>query len=173
MDDLSQLPGEPIPKELYSEYEERPFRTCTRCGETLADFVEGFQIAKVFKNNEAVFEYALCSHCHIDMIEEFSAESRQTLEDYYAKNMTPGLGAHQCGICLLERNELPQNEFSLGAACVGNKLIEAFMICSTCVEKSNLLVSKKTQGIWNDFIDSNFPGVPENSLPCPTGISIF
>jgi len=27
---------EPIPRILYSFYEERPFRTCTRCGESLA-----------------------------------------------------------------------------------------------------------------------------------------
>ncbi|MCH2059702.1 MAG: hypothetical protein MK183_03660 [Verrucomicrobiales bacterium] len=173
MDDLSHFPSDPIPEEFYSEYEERPFLTCTRCGETLCDFTEGFQIAKVFRRSEVVFEYALCAPCHIGMIDEFSIESRKALEDYYKSNMTPGLGAQQCGICLLERESLPVNEFSLGAACLGSQMLEAFMICSPCMEKSNLLVSKKTQGIWNDFIDNNFPGVPDNAMPCPTGISIF
>jgi hypothetical protein len=173
MDDLSSFTSQPIPEEFYSEYEERPFLTCTRCGETLSDFTEGFQIAKVFKREEVVFEYALCAPCHMGMIEEFSIESRTALEEYYSAKMTPGLGAGQCGICQLHRKELSVEEFSLGAACHGNQMIEAFMICSPCMETSNLLVSKKTQGIWNDFVDMNFPGVPADSMPCPTGVSIF
>ncbi|MCP4847992.1 MAG: hypothetical protein GY899_08615 [Verrucomicrobiaceae bacterium] len=173
MDDLNEYTPQPIPEEFHSEYEERPFLTCTRCGETLSDFPEGFQIAKVFRREEVVFEYAICSPCHTSMIDEFSMASRQTLEDYYNANMTPGLGAGSCGICQLPRKDLPQNEFSLGAACVGSQLLEAFMICSSCMEVSNLLVSKQTQGIWNDFIDTNFPGVPEDSMPCPTNVGLF
>ena len=173
MEDLDDINPQPIPEELYSEYEERPFLTCTRCGEKLSDFSDGFQIAKVFKRGEVVFEYALCAPCHMGMIDEFSLESRQALEDYYAQNMNPGLGSGHCGICSNARNDLPEPEFALGATCVGNDLLETFMICSPCMEKSNLLVSKKTQGIWNDFIDRNFPGVPADSLPCPTKVSIF
>ena len=173
MDDLNELTSKPIPEEFYSEYEERPFLTCTRCGEKLSDFTDGFQIAKVFKRDEVVFEYALCSPCHMAMIDEFSMESRQALEDYYSANMTSGLGAGHCGICQLQRKDLPQVEFSLGAACLGSQLLEAFMICSPCMEVSNLLVSKKTQDIWNDFIDTNFPGVPADSMPCPTSVSLF
>ena len=173
MDDLTQFPSQPIPEELYSEYEERPFLTCTRCGEKLSDFTDGFQIAKVFKRDEVVFEYALCAPCHMGMINEFSMASKQALEEYYSANMIPDLGAGHCGICELPRKDLPLNEFSLGAACLGSQLLETFMICSSCMEASNLLVSKKTQGIWNDFIDMNFPGVPADSKPCPTSVGLF
>ena len=164
---------EPIPREFYSEYEERPFRSCTRCGETLADFVEGYQVAKIYRRGEVVFEYALCGPCHTGLVEEFSEESRQTLEAYYAENMTPGLGAETCGICEKTREELGEPEFALGGACHGSSLIEAFMICAGCMEKTNALVSKKTQGIWGDFINDNFPGVPADFLPDPAGIPVF
>lgn len=173
MENSDHITPHPIPEELYSEYEERPFLTCTRCGETLSDFNDGFQIAKVFKRSEVIFEYALCSPCHTGMIHEFSMESRQALENYYAQNMKSGLGSEHCGICRTTRNQLPEPEFIVGAACLGSDLLESFMICSPCMEKSDLLVSRKTQGIWNDFIDRNFPGVPADALPCPTNISIF
>lgn len=163
----------PIPKEFYSEYEERPFRTCTRCGESLADFLEGYQVAKIVRRGEVVFEYALCGPCHKGLVNEFSEESRRTLEAYYAENMTPGLGANTCGICGRDRSELADPEFALGGACHGDCLIEAFMICAACMEKTNALISKKTQGIWGDFINDNFPGVPADFVPDPAGIPIF
>ena len=171
-DPRSEFP-EPIPGELHSEYEERPFLTCTRCGETLKDFAEGYQIAKVFKADEVIFEYALCGPCHSGLVEDFSDESRRVLEDFYAENMTPGLGAEVCGICEHTREELVEPEFALGAAYQSDSLLEAFMICSACLERTNGLISKKTQGIWGDFIDDNFPGVPADALPEPTSVPFF
>ena len=76
MDDFISKRPEKIPFELYSEYEDRPFHTCTRCGETLMDFDEGYHVAKIVKNGEAIFEYALCFSCHSGMISEFSSESQ-------------------------------------------------------------------------------------------------
>ena len=60
----------PIPEEMYSEYESRPFKTCTRCGETLFDFREGFRISKVYRKGEVLFEYALCAPCFLGILEE-------------------------------------------------------------------------------------------------------
>lgn len=163
----------PIPEELHSEYEERAFKSCTRCGETLEDFDDGFQIAKVFRGGEAVFEYALCAPCHTGLVDDFSVESRKTLEQFYRENMKPGLGAQVCGICATARTDLSQPEFALGAACRGSYLLEAFMVCSDCMEKTNALVSKETQDKWGDFIDDNFPGVPADALPDPAGVPFF
>ena len=103
MDDFISKRPEKIPFELYSEYEDRPFHTCTRCGETLMDYDEGYQIAKIFKNGEAIFEYALCFSCHSEMISEFSSESRQALEDFYRENMNPNVG------CLLYTSPSPRD----------------------------------------------------------------
>lgn len=173
MADFDDLTPQPIPKELHSEYEERPFRTCTRCGETLCDFAEGYQIAKVFRRGEVVFEYALCAPCHTGLVDEFSDESRQALEKFYTESMTAGLGPHTCAICRCERADLAEPEFTLGAVCHGSELLESLMICATCAEKSNAFISAKTQKIFDDFINDNFPGVPADALPSPTQVTFF
>ena len=166
-------PTRPIPEEFYSAYEDRPFRSCTRCGESLTDFREGYQVAKVMKGGEAIFEYALCGPCHLGLLEEFSEESRKALESFYSKNMTPGLGADICGLCQKPKDELQGEEYALGAACLGEGMLEAFMVCAPCLERANALVSKKTQGIWDQFIEDNFPGVAADCLPGAIGVALF
>ncbi len=173
MADSHDLTPQPIPTELHSDYEERPFRICTRCGETLCDFVEGYQIAKVFRRGEVVFEYALCAPCHTGLVDEFSDESRQTLEKFYHENITIGLGSEACAICRCGRADLAEPEFTLGAVCHGTELLESLMICGACAEKSGSFISKKTQEVFGDFINDNFPGVPADALPSPTPITYF
>src|SRR5688572_17890380 len=60
---MSDFPTE-IPAEFHSEYEGRPFQSCTRCGEMLSEIAEGYQIFKLFRRGEAIYEYALCHPCH-------------------------------------------------------------------------------------------------------------
>ena len=173
MDDFTSKRPEKIPFELYSEYEERPFHTCTRCGETLLDYSEGYHVAKIIKNGEAVFEYALCFTCHSGMVAEFSSESRQALENFYLENMNPSLGLDGCGLCSMERLKFEDKEYSIGAMCQGKNMIDGFIICSSCMEKTNSLISSKTQGVWEDFINENFPGVPANALPSPGKLGVL
>ncbi len=173
MDPSDLASPRPIPEELHSEYEERPFLTCTRCGESLREFEEGYQVAKVFKRGEVIFEYALCAPCHSGIVDEFSSESRRALEDFFTENMTSGLGAGVCGICNRGRADLSEPEYTLGAVCLGSDLLESLMICSECTERSNAFISKKTQGIYGDFINDNFPGVPADALPDPTRVPIL
>lgn len=164
---------DPIPEELYSDYEDRPFHTCTRCGETLADFPEGYQVAKVIKRGETVFEYAICAHCHNGMIDEFSEETKQALERFYSDNMTTGLGLHTCGVCGIDREDQTVDEFTIAAMCRALDMMDALMLCSDCTDRTNELISQKTRDVWRRFVDENFPGVPANSMPSPTRIPVF
>ncbi len=173
MEPLPPHEPNPIPEELHSEYEERPFRICTRCGETLSDFDEGYQIAKVFKQGEAIFEYALCGPCHSSMVDEFSSETREAMEQFYAEHLTSGLGLSSCAICGIDRSLAPGNEFTLAAVCHHNEMVESLMICFECMEKSNALVSEQTRDVWRRFIDDNFPGVPADAVPDPSGIPVL
>ena len=105
MDESNNLPSENIPEELHSEYEERPFRNCTRCGETLLDYENGYHVAKIFKSSETIFEYALCFSCHAGLISEFSEDSKRSLGEYYSERMKLGLGLFGCGLCGLPKIE--------------------------------------------------------------------
>ncbi|MGI9243478.1 MAG: hypothetical protein ACR2RV_21945 [Verrucomicrobiales bacterium] len=166
-------PAEPIPEELHSEYEERPFKLCTRCGETLVDFEEGFQIAKIFRSGEAVFEYALCLPCHSAMQDEFSDETKQAMERFFSENAKIHLGIRTCAICETGRDALEKDEYALTGICGGELMVQGVMFCAPCIEQTNELVSKKTRDVWSDFIDENFPGVPADALPDPVEVPMF
>lgn len=159
----------PIPKELYSEYEERPFRCCTRCGESLADFEEGYKISKVVKNGETIFEYALCFHCLEGIMEDSSEESRERLMRFQMERMREGVsGMEDCALCDNTRKSMKKPEFALEAGCQGLGVLEIRMICMPCMEEMSELVSKKTRDSWSRFVEENFPGVPVDFAPSPT-----
>jgi len=160
-------PPQPIPRELYSEYEERPFRTCTRCGEGLADFEGGFQISKAFKNGECVFEYALCDHCRMAMMEEFSQESKQRLGNYQNDHMILDRGLDVCAVCGTSRLDKPMRDYVMTGVCDQNNLVHSLLMCGKCGDGVQELISKPTRDVWRGFVDENFPGPPSDALPEP------
>ncbi|MEM0896552.1 MAG: hypothetical protein AAGJ79_06665 [Verrucomicrobiota bacterium] len=165
---------QPIPEILHSEYLEAPFRVCTRCGESLGDFDDGYQIVKTYKAGEVIMEYALCGPCAMSLLDEYSEETRQNMERFFAENYVRGLGLGKCGLCQDEEKLEGRraNEFALVGACLGHEMFDSMRACSVCMEKTNELVSKKTRDVWRDFIDNNFPGVPESFAPEPVGIFV-
>jgi hypothetical protein len=171
--DIHKPTDDDIPADLHSDYEERAFVSCTRCGETLADFEEGYQLSKVYRAGETILEYALCYPCIAKMAEEFSEESRKAMDRFYSDHLTTGLGLGSCAVCGLDRSLAPNHEFSLGGICRGHHLMEGIMLCGPCVERANEVISKKTRDVWRRFIDENFPGVPADALPSPTRVPVF
>lgn len=161
-------PDHLVPREFFSEYEGRPFHNCTRCGETLADFEDGYQVGKIVKRSETILEYALCHHCHTKMMEEVSEESRQSIDKFQSDNLHEKLGRNFCAVCCIAQDEIPNQEYSLVGIFESLALIESVMICGGCTETMNELLSEKTRGVWGDFINDNFPGIPAESLPDPS-----
>ena len=160
----------PIPRVLFSEYEDRPFKICTRCGESLAHFKEGYRISKVFKAAETIFEYALCVPCLQNMAEESSAESRDALFDFQFSRLRDVKGYHECAYC--DRPEAPTTEgnpqeYGLAAICMGEQMAEVNRICSLCMDEMGELVSEETRSGWDRFVEENFPGVPVDFEPFP------
>src|SRR5688572_28977540 len=92
-------PSPDIPPEFHSEYEDRPFQSCTRCGEMLSAIAEGYQIFKLYRRGEPIYEYALCSPCHAGVVREFSAESRVRLEEFHRQRVSLNLGRWKCAVC--------------------------------------------------------------------------
>ena len=160
--------AQPIPRELYSEYEERAFQHCTRCGESLDDFASGYQVSKAFKNGECVFEYALCDHCRTTMMEEFSHESKQRLAAFQNEQVDLDRGLTHCAVCGTSRDEGPMKEFVLSGMCEGDLLTHGLLMCGDCGDGVQQLISEQTRDTWRRFVNDNFPGPPPgDALPVP------
>jgi len=167
-------PDTEVPKELHSEYEGRPFQSCTRCGETLADFEDGYQISKIYRAGECVMEYAICTPCHSAMVADYSEDSREKMEKFQDENVQIGLGLNTCAVCNTARDDSnPLTEYGLGAICVGSVLAHDMMVCGVCSERMQALISKETRDSRDRFIGENFPCAPNESMPEPSGVPMF
>jgi hypothetical protein len=157
-----------IPEILHSFYEDRPFVSCTRCGESLAHFEEGFRISKNFKRGEVLIEYALCMPCLMGMLDEASDESKQNMAEFQAKHHREGItGFEECALCPRTRSEARNDEFGLVGVCHHEAMVDSAMICSECMEAMNGVLSEETRRTWDRFREENFPGVPADFEPYP------
>jgi hypothetical protein len=159
--------GEPIPEVLHSFYEERPFLTCTRCGESLADFEEGYRISKNFKKGEVLIEYALCMPCLLRMLEESSEESKRNLAKFHEERQRDVSGIDECAFCECTRAGARDEEFGIAGVCQGDRLLDSAMICVDCMEDMYAVLSEETKDVWRRFREENFPGVPADFEPFP------
>ncbi len=153
-----------IPPELHSEYEGRPFHTCTRCGEMLREIPEGYQIFKLYRKGETIYEYVLCHPCHSGLVDRFSQESRTRLADFYRQRVSMHLGRGKCAVCGDTRSEAGAEEFSLTAACKGDQLVHDLMVCGPCRVEMQSLLSRETRGVWDRFVEDNLPGAPSGAI---------
>lgn len=162
-DDENEPEPPPIPRELCSDYTDEPFSNCTRCGESLKDFPGGFQISKAWKRGECVFEYALCDHCRSSLMEEFSQESKKRLAQFQDEKVNFECGLDSCSVCNKPRTSGNEAEFVLTGVCSGDRLLHGLMVCGTCGEETQKLISTHTRDTWRRFRDENFPGPPDPS----------
>ncbi|MAS92497.1 MAG: hypothetical protein CMO55_04805 [Verrucomicrobiales bacterium] len=160
--------GEPIPSILHSFYEERPFQSCTRCGESLIHFAEGFRISKNFKKGEVLMEYALCLPCLDAMLDEASEESKQRLAEFHEERYRDVSGFEECALCDRTRDQVRGEEFSLAGVCQGDRMHDSALVCIDCMEAMAETMSEETRRTWDKFREENFPGVPSDFEPFPS-----
>ncbi len=180
-DDSFEPDGPPVPKVFHSFYEERPFRCCTSCGETLDDLGEPYQVTKTFHGEEVILEYAMCHPCQQDMLEELSEESVEKLSQFQIErslepNNDPDLGIYRCEFCLNSREDAKGNRqhYSMAAICFGPSMVERpIFVCESCMLEMNERMSEQTRRRWRDFVDNHFPGVPANALPDPSTVPVL
>lgn len=159
--------GEPIPKVLHSFYEDRPFVSCTRCGESLADFKDGYRISKNFNKEECIIEYALCLPCLDAMLDEASEESKIALSKFQAENIRDVSGFDECALCDKTFDAVKGGDYSFAGVCVGDKMFDSAMICFGCMEMMAEVMSEETRRTWDRFREENFPGIPSDFEPFP------
>ncbi|MEM9018158.1 MAG: hypothetical protein AAGC68_14175 [Verrucomicrobiota bacterium] len=160
--------SEPIPNILHSFYEDRPFVSCTRCGESLKDFEDGYRISKNFKKDEVIIEYALCIPCLNAMLDEASEESKEALARFQAEHYRDVSGFNDCALCDHRLEDVKDGEYGLVGVCQGDSMIDSAMICLGCMEAMSEIMSEETRRTWDRFREENFPGVPADFEPFPS-----
>ena len=149
----------PIPREFHSEYEGRPFKTCSSCGEALDSFSH-YQINKAYRNGECVFEHVFCEACRDRIYQQFSEESRRRLIEHQEQHMRPTAGSTtDCAFCGKSRDESPMKDFVITALCQEDRLMDSLMICEPCQFKTHELLSPETRDVRRRFFE-DLPGVP-------------
>lgn len=156
-----------IPPILHSFYEERPFLTCTRCGESLQHFKEGFKISKNFKKGEVIIEYAFCMPCVERMMTEASEESRRSLQHFHETRFRNVSGFDECAFCESTRDTVRGDEYGLVGICQGDAMLDSAMICIDCMEEMSEILSDETRRKWTRYREENFPGPPADVEPLP------
>jgi len=115
------------------------------------------------------------------MTQEFSSESRQALSRFFEENVNlrersiflafgdePAPWIEKCASCETPRNQL--DSYSLGGVLLGRNMIYdpyPLCLCGKCEKKIQELLSQKTKGTWDDFVDSHFDAPPANVEDLP------
>jgi uncharacterized protein with PIN domain len=156
---LPHVRPQPIPELLHSVFEKGPFKTCCICSKVLTDG-RLYEIQKVFRGKEAIFEMAICHGCGEEVAQEFSEESKENMKKYLVENFRPAPEPQQCHFCGFPRALVPN--FTIVGMCQKfSLLVPSIIMCEKCNESLQGKLSRKTREAQGDFIRDNFPGVPE------------
>jgi hypothetical protein len=147
-----------IPKELHSFSERGPFRKCSACS---VDLLKGctYEIQKVYRDREVIFEMALCMTCGEGLSKEFSEESMEALKGFLLSSFRPSEDSCHCHFCGYPR-PLTTGYTLVGTCRSQSLLMPALVLCQACGDKLQNRLSRKTREAQDDFIRQNFPGVP-------------
>jgi hypothetical protein len=149
----------PVPESMHSVYLEGPFTQCVSCGADLMEEANPYQIQKVWRTGEVVFELALCLGCAEQTMREFSRESIERMQAFFRERYRPVEGNDHCHFCGAARE--PESEFAMLASCHAGLLLRPMtVICGKCNADSQEGLSRKTRDAMEDFIGKNLPGVP-------------
>jgi hypothetical protein len=147
---------------------------------------EPFNITKVFKGPECVFEYAICLSCKSDTFQSFSEESRKRLRSFsednprleerrerLANSQNYGEWTSECLQCGIPLSKV--TDYSIACMGFGNHMVfDPFpmMVCSGCEQTAQKLLSKTTRDQWDKFIFDNFECPPADALK-PDGLPML
>ena len=150
----------------------------------ISELSDSYLVVKSFHRGECVFEYALCHGCSANMADEFSEESKKSLQGFYAERLDldqrsrehsdvnePAGWIARCATCGKDRDAC--ESYSIGGLFDASALIldpYPMCFCNECEEEIQSRLSKKTLGIWDDFVADHFDSPPANmrDLPAPS-----
>lgn len=161
------------------------FENCISCDTHLLTSGAPYIIEKAvkkypgYKATDVIFEYAMCMECVAKMRQELSLESLQRIQQYFEKKAhfhermenLEGCNNPQQWLsrCIITGKPIHMlNEYQLFAYCDGKHLQLAgmpYMISGEAADEMVNLLSSKTLGEINRFIDENFGLPPELKKP--------
>ena len=151
---------EEIPEILHSLYSKGPFEKCSICERPILEGDTPYEIQKVWRGKETLFEYALFQSCGLDLVRSYSKESVRKIQVFFENRFQPDAGHDLCHFCGTKAKP-GQHDLSMMAMCLGFFLLAPpVVICEACNESLNEGLSKQTKESYGDFIDTNFPGIP-------------
>ncbi len=174
-----------IPKIFYSDADEKPFENCVVCGKDLLHGDETYMVEKVLKTYEGhdftstVFEFAICTSCHMKMQEGMSEESMQNMQIYY-QNFIQQRGSDSIMIdlntfdindwlskCFFKNTPVTElEEYQVVGMFKGDKLLlnqPPMVMGYEVMEEMSELLSKQTKDEMNGFREKFLGPPPEFS----------
>ncbi len=82
-----------IPERFFSDAEGKPFENCKVCNKSLLEDGTSYVVEKAMKTykgydfSSTIYEFAICSSCHMEVQKGMSEESMANLQAYYARFM--------------------------------------------------------------------------------------
>lgn len=172
----------PIPDILYADQGTGPMQYCVMCNKDLLHAKEPYIIEKAFRFypefqlRNTIFEYIMCMGCAKKMHDSMSEESIRNIRNYFSKIDLQDRSAKlwsadknnfeawtsQCLVKGTEKKNL--NEYQICAQCIGDQLVFdllPYMLSFEASEEVSSLLSAKTLGEYNRFIDDYFGLPPE------------
>jgi hypothetical protein len=118
-----------------------------------------YEIQKVFRGPEVLFEMAICRRCGEQVAKEFSEESIEAMKGFLLSNFKPDKEASHCHFCAFPLALL--TGWTMVGACMEDRLVfPPIILCEPCSENLQQRLSKKTRDVQDEFIRDHFPGVP-------------
>ncbi len=122
-----------VPEEFWSFETGKPLAACRLCGKDLMMEGTNYLIEKAFRNDETIFEHAMCLDCYAKCHESMSDESKIRIRDYFAEHVD----MKQRDLDLLERHGTDHSKWLGHCMVKGYPLAECgeYQIYGYCIDK--------------------------------------
>ena len=173
-----------IPPIFYNSETGAPFERCLVCDEYLlsdADYIieKAFVYYPSTGTTDLIWEFAICMDCMDKVMNEYSKESHQAMNEYFMDNMNlarqyslagnhnfdPDEWIKEC--IITGKSQEDCHQFQLCLQCTGELAVfdrTPFMISDEAMDTVTQLLSNPTMDAMNKFRDKHFPP-PEDLSP--------
>lgn len=157
------------------------FPKCCSCSLPFSE--QPYQISKHYQKGECMVEFAICLDCNMNLVSEFSDESRAYMQSFneseidfeigherHAQDPTIESWVATCNICGVARESL--NAYSLNARFIEHEVLQEappLCLCEDCEVRYAEGLSKKTRDARDDFMKNHVTPDPAEARTLPTG----